>query len=170
MKMLEKQARRKFPLFVDLHSWRILVVGGGKIARRRVETLLEFEPGHIEVVAVKAEPEFREWEKRPNVSFCERGYCPDDLEGCQMVLAATDDGKLNQKIGEECRKRGILVNVASEKELCDFHFPGIAIKGPVTVGVNAAGADHKLARKTREEIQAFLDREAVWEEKSGRLS
>ncbi len=168
MKMFEGQAKRKFPLFVDLGSWRILVVGGGKIARRRVETLLEFDPGHITVVAVKGEQAFKEWAKRPNVSFCERPYSPDDLEGCQMALAATDDGELNRKIGEECRKRGILVNVASEKELCDFHFPGIAMKGPVTVGVNAAGTDHKLARKTREEIQAFLDGEAVCKEKSGR--
>lgn len=161
---------RKFPLFMDLHTWRILVVGGGKIARRRVEALLEFEPGHITVVAVKVEPAFKEWETLPNVSVCERAYSTDDLENCRMVLAATDDGELNKRIGVECRNRGILVNVASDRELCDFHFPGIAIHGPVTVGVNAAGLDHRLARETREQIQAFLDGEAVCREKSGRLS
>lgn len=164
-----RTVRRKFPLFVDLGAWRILVAGGGRIARRRVQTLLEFEPGHLLVIAKKLDPAFEEWKKLPHVSVCERAYCADDLENCQMVLAATDDGELNREIGRQCRSRGILVNVASDQELCDFHFPGIAAEGPVTVGINAAGLDHRLARRTREQIQAFLDGEAVCREKNGRL-
>lgn len=167
--MHREQARRKFPLFMDLGAWRILTVGGGRIARRRVQTLLEFEPGHLVVVARQLDPAFEKWKNLPNVSVCERAYREDDLENCQMVLAATDDGDLNEKIGRACKSRGILVNVASDQDMCDFHFPGIAVEGPVTVGINAGGLNHGLARKTREQIQSFLKGEAVCEEKKGRL-
>lgn len=161
MKMYKEQVRRKFPLFMDLGTWRILTVGGGSIALRRVQTLLEFGPGQLVVVAKQLDPAFEKWRSFPNVAFCERGYTEEDLENCQMVLAATDDKELNKRIAKACKSRGILVNVASDQDMCDFHFPGIAIKGPITVGINAAGLDHRLAKRTREQIQAFLEGESV---------
>ena len=148
---------RWFPLFFDLSGWRILVVGCGKIACRRIQTLLGFGPGHVCVVARETGKSPEGWRDLPNMEICERGYHTEDLEGCQMVIAATDDEDLNRRIGEECRRRGILVNVASYRSLCDFHFPGVAVSGPITVGINAAGLDHSSAKKAREQIQIFLD-------------
>ncbi len=159
--MHKEQARRKFPLFMDLGTWRILTVGGGPIARRRVQTLLEFQPGQLVVVAKQLDTAFEKWKSLPNVSVYERAYREEDLENCQMVLAATDDKELNKRIGRACRDRGILVNVASDQEMCDFHFPGIAVEGTVTVGINAAGLDHRLAKRPREQIQAFLKEKAL---------
>ncbi len=159
--MHKEQGRRKFPLFMDLGTWRILTVGGGPIARRRVQTLLEFQPGQLVVVAKQLDTAFEKWKSLPNVSVYERAYREEDLENCQMVLAATDDKELNKRIGRACRDRGILVNVASDQEMCDFHFPGIAVEGTVTVGINAAGLDHRLAKRTREQIQAFLKEKAL---------
>jgi len=159
--MHKEQARRKFPLFMDLGTWRILTVGGGPIARRRVQTLLEFQPGQLVVVAKQLDTAFEKGKSLPNVSVYERAYREEDLENCQMVLAATDDKELNKRIGRACRDRGILVNVASDQEMCDFHFPGIAVEGTVTVGINAAGLDHRLAKRTREQIQAFLKEKAL---------
>ena len=159
--MHKEQARRKFPLFMDLGTWRILTVGGGPIARRRVQTLLEFQPGQLVVVAKQLDTAFEKWKSLPNVSVYERAYREEDLENCQMVLAATDDKELNKRIGRACIDRGILVNVASDQEMCDFHFPGIAVEGTVTVGINAAGLDHRLAKRTREQIQAFLKEKAL---------
>lgn len=156
MKMCDGQVHRWFPMFFDLRQWRVLVVGGGKIAQRRIQTLLEFEPGQLRIVAREVGSKVKEWQSLPGVEICEREYCPEDLDGCRMVLAATDDPVLNQEIGAQCRKRGILVNVASDQTLCDFHFPGSAVNGPVTVGINAAGLDHRLARKTREQIQELF--------------
>ncbi len=159
--MHKEQVRRKFPLFMDLGTWRILTVGGGPIARRRVQTLLEFRPGQLVVVAKQLDTAFEKWKSLPNVSVYERAYREEDLENCQMVLAATDDKELNKRIGRACRDRGILVNVASDQEMCDFHFPGIAVEGTVTVGINAAGLDHRLAKRAREQIQAFLKEKAL---------
>ncbi len=144
-------------MFFDLRQWQILVVGGGKIAQRRIRTLLEFEPGQLRIVAREAGDKIKEWKNLSNVELCEREYRLEDLDGCWMVLAATDNAVLNQEIGAQCRRRGIPVNVASDQSLCDFHFPGIAVNGPVTVGINAAGLDHRLARETREQIQKMLN-------------
>lgn len=155
--MLKRQIHRWFPLFLDLSGWRILAVGGGKIARRRIQTLLEFEPGHIRVVAKEISPDLWRMQDLENVEICERAYCVEDLEGCQMVLAATDDPDLNKSIGEACKERGILANVASDRKLCGFHFPGVATSGPITVGINAAGLNHRLAKDARERIQKLLD-------------
>lgn len=159
MEMHEKieGVHRWFPMFFDLRQWRILVVGCGKIARRRIQTLLGFNPGQICVVARETEKGREMWGDLPNMEIRQREYRTEDLEGCRMVLAATDDAELNRRIGGECRSRGILVNVASDRALCDFHFPGVAVSGPITVGVNAAGVDHGSARRTREQIQMFLD-------------
>lgn len=154
---MHEEIHRWFPMFFDLGTWRILVVGCGKIARRRIQTLLGFRPGRICIVAKKTGRLPEEWENMPNMEIHEREYQTEDLKGCRMVLAATDDTALNRRIGEECRSRGILVNVASDQDLCDFHFPGVAMSGPITVGVNAAGLDHGSARKAREQIQMFLD-------------
>lgn len=165
MKMREDGIHRWFPMFFDLSGWKILVVGCGRIARRRIQTLLGFDPGQILVVARETDGMPAEWEDLPNMKICRRAYQTGDLEGCRMVIAATDDADLNGRISDECRRRQILVNVASDRKLCGFHFPGIAARGPVTVGINAAGLDHGLAKKTREQIQTFLDQGGHMQEK-----
>lgn len=169
MKMCDRQVHRWFPMFFDLRRWRVLVVGGGKIAQRRIQTLLEFEPGQLRIVAREVESKIKEWKNMPGIDICEREYRPEDLNGCRMVLAATDDPVLNQTIGAQCRELGILVNVASDQNLCDFHFPGVALNGPITVGVNAAGLDHRLARKTREQIQGILNQGGTMQEKKRQI-
>lgn len=165
MKMREDGIHRWFPMFFDLSGWRILVVGCGRIARRRIQTLLEFDPGEIRVVARETDGMPAGWEDLPNMEILRRAYRTEDLDGCRMAIAATDDAQLNRQIGEECRRRQIFVNVASDRELCGFHFPGIAMSGPVTVGINAAGLDHGLAKRTREQVQIFLDQGGHMQEK-----
>ena len=95
------------------------------------------------------------------VRLIRRAYRQEDIRGAWMVLAATDDRKLNEEIHRQAKKEGAWVNVASDQELCDFHFPGIVKKDPVVVGINAQGADHRLARRVRERIQRLLNEEIV---------
>lgn len=153
-----KRNNPRFPLFVDLTDRKILVVGGGRIASRRVETLCRFG-GDITVVAPGTEKILEELARDGKVRLIRRAYRQEDLRGAWMVLAATDDRELNEEIHRQAKKEGAWVNVSSDQELCDFHFPGIAKKDPVVVGINASGADHRLARRVRERIQRLLDEE-----------
>lgn len=80
-----------------------------------------------------------------------------DFSLAYMVLAVTNDWKLNDEIYEVCKEEGIYVNVASDKEKCDFYFPGICMKDKMVAGITASGMNHKKAKKAREKIQEVLE-------------
>lgn len=147
-----------FPAFVDLSDRQALVVGGGRIAARRVNTLAQFCP-NVTVVAPAIHPDIAALAARGWVKTVERAYREEDLDGAELVLACTDDGALNAAVVEACRARRIPVNDASDRTRCDFLFPGIARRGEVVAGVTAGGADHALARRATEAVRQCLERE-----------
>lgn len=152
------KTERFFPLFVDLSEKKILVVGAGKIAARRISSLLPFA-GTIRVIAPEIAAEIREMAEQSEAVLVieQRTFDASDLDGTDMVLAITDDKELNTQIGTLCRERCIPVNVSHEKELCDFYFPGVVSKDDVVIGVTASGKDHSLARKVTEQIRAMME-------------
>lgn len=80
-----------------------------------------------------------------------------DFAMAYMVFAVTNNRELNEEIYRTCKEEGIYVNVASDKNLCDFYFPGICLKDDVVVGITASGMNHKKAKAVREKIQALLE-------------
>lgn len=153
-----KENKLLFPMFMDISDKKVLVIGGGKVAARRVRTLLDFA-GEILVVAPDAKEEIVQLAKEGIISYEKRPYEKSDLNGADIVLAATDDISLNDEIYGDCKRLGITVNVASDREKCDFHFPGIVKKGPVVIGINAGGNDHRGAKEMRLKLQRYLDSE-----------
>lgn len=144
-----------FPLFVDLSEKEILVVGAGTIASRRVRILCDFSK-HLTVVAPGISPEIGELISLYGFQVEKRQFQEKDLEGKDLVLAATDDAELNREIAAMCRARRIPVNDSSEQSFCDFQFPSIVQSGDVVVGVNASGKNHRLVKETREKIEQCL--------------
>ena len=149
--------KRFFPMFVDLSDKKIVVVGGGNIATRRIKTLLQFTR-NITAVAPKTTMELHELGKAGFVNLINRPVKRSDFASAYMVIAATNDWKLNDEIHRVCREEGIYVNVASDRESCDFYFPGIYMRDEMVVGVTASGLDHKKAKRVREEIQKTLEK------------
>ena len=80
-----------------------------------------------------------------------------DFSMAYMVLAVTNNTELNEEIYRICKEEGIYVNVASDKNLCDFYFPGICLKDDIVVGITASGVNHKKAKAVREKMQALLE-------------
>lgn len=152
---MRNKSERLFPMFVDISDWPILVVGAGKIAQRRIETLLQFALS-ITVVAPECSKKIRQWAQEEKICLKQRAYVPQDLDGMRMVCAATSQNVLNEEIGQECRKKGILVNVCSDKMQCDFHFPGIVLKEELTIGINASGKNHRKAKEARIAIEKCM--------------
>ena len=152
-----------FPMFIDLSDKNIVVVGGGNIATRRVKTLLSFTR-NIRVIAPKVTMEMMELGKAGYVELITRPVKRTDFAMAYMVIAATNDRKLNDEIHRICRQEGVYVNVASDREQCDFYFPGIYMVEGLGVGITASGLDHKKARRIREEIQNALERVAQEDE------
>lgn len=145
-------AELKFPLFMDMTGRKVLVVGGGKIAARRVQTLKAFG-ADITVVAPEVLPEIN------GVTICKRTFAPGDLDGAFLVLAATDDMELNHTIAAEAAARGILANNASDRRDNDFYFPAVALTEDVSVGICGTGADHRKVAKLAAKIRTFLSGE-----------
>ena len=147
-----------FPLFVDLTKKSIIVIGAGKIAARRVKSLLPFV-GDMKVIAPEVSSEITEMASSSEGALVieQRPFEPSDLDGADIVLAVTNDKELNTRIGTLCNEKKILVNVSHEKELCDFYFPGVVQKDNVVIGITASGKDHSKARKVTEQIRAMME-------------
>lgn len=146
-----------FPMFVNLENKNIVVIGGGNIATRRVKTLLKFTR-NITVIAPQMTMELQELGKTGQIVTLLRPVKRTDFKQAYMVIAATNEWKINDEIYRICKQEGIYVNVVSDKEKCDFYFPGIFMQDDLVVGITASGLDHKKARRLREEIEKALEK------------
>ncbi|MBE5997055.1 MAG: bifunctional precorrin-2 dehydrogenase/sirohydrochlorin ferrochelatase [Lachnospiraceae bacterium] len=150
-----------FPLFVNLENKKILIVGGGTIAERRARTILPFA-GEVTVIAKELSEAMKqlsaeaEEEGRRLRILC-RAFDEQDLASSFLVLACTDDGDLNSAIVRKCRERGIPANNCSDKEECDFFFPGLIYKDPFVVGFTASGKAHGQVKRIREKTEQIID-------------
>nr|WP_297934048.1 bifunctional precorrin-2 dehydrogenase/sirohydrochlorin ferrochelatase [uncultured Blautia sp.] len=152
---MKNREKKLFPLFTDLTEKKAVVFGAGTIATRRVKTLLSFV-GEIRVIAPKASNEILDlWEKGELV-YQKKIYEREDLYDADLVLAATDDDKVNEDIYSACKCLGILVNIASDQKKCDFHFPAVIEQDGVVIGMNAGGKDHKKVKEVRQSIETYL--------------
>ena len=126
-----------FPLFVSLRGRRVVVIGGGRIALRRVRALADFGP-KIMVVAPECCAGLRELAAAGKITWLDRPYTPGDVEGSFFCLA------------------GVPVNVADRREECDFYFPALARSGPLVAGITASGQDHALAKEAAGAVRSLF--------------
>ena len=153
----KKEMRKKpyFPMFVDLMDKKVIVVGAGTIAKRRIRSLTEFTD-QLVVIAPEVNHELLDMEKEGKIQILKKKYEREDLYDAYLVIAATNDTKTNNDIYSVCKCMGIIVNVCSDKTKCDFYFPGIAKKENIVVGVTARGEENKKAREVVEKIREIL--------------
>ena len=136
---------RYYPLFVDLSGKRVLVIGGGKTAEQKIANLLN-RGAILSVVAPSAGPKIKRWARAKKLKLQERNFVLSDLSQKDMVFCATDDGTLNRKVGKECGKRKILVNVVDRPALCRFIVPAVVRRGNVAFAVTTGGSSPALAK------------------------
>lgn len=152
-----------FPMFIDIGGKHILVVGAGKIALRRVQTLLQFR-ARIKVIAKEIPKEQKEafhlLVSEGKIVLEEKAFEESDLtEAFFLVLAATNVKKLNHEICMLCRKRKILANTATDRTDCDFYFPAVAVQEELVVGITGDGSDHRKVAETAARIRKVLEME-----------
>ncbi|MGN1392797.1 MAG: bifunctional precorrin-2 dehydrogenase/sirohydrochlorin ferrochelatase [Succinivibrionaceae bacterium] len=145
---------RYFPLFINLENEKVLVVGAGDVASRKVLSLLEFG-ADVEVVSPKISSNILDINNKNLKIHC-REFLEKDIFGKKIVFVATDEKKLNTNIAKICRSKGILVNVADIPSLCDFYFPSVVTRGELVVGITSSGKSPALSKCLRENIDNFL--------------
>lgn len=145
----------RFPLFVDIRFRRIVVVGAGTIASRRVRTLLAYGARPV-VVAREACAEIKRLAAERSIELKEQSYESNVLAGAWMVLACTDQEALNRTVCQDGRKAGALANNCSSREDCDFFFPSVVKNAELSVGITGTGSSHRAVREARMKIEELL--------------
>jgi siroheme synthase-like protein len=140
-----------YPIMLDLTDVPVLVVGGGRVAQRKVEGLLRAR-ADVTVVA----PRIDDGVRALPVRLVERTYEPSDLDHVRLVITATDEAAVNAAVSADATRRGIWVNSADDPANCTFTLPAVARDGEVTVAVATGGASPALASHLRGEIEAWL--------------
>lgn len=144
-----------FPFFMDAAGMEGLIVGGGPVALRKAQGLLDCG-ARLRVVAPRAEEGLLALWRREALFLELRPWRAEDLEGADFVIAATSDRELNRRIAGECRRRRILFNTADGREEGSFLFPALVREGPVTVGICTGGASPILASSLKERVRAAI--------------
>lgn len=151
-----KTHTKYFPLFVSLEDKSILIFGAGKIATRRINSLLSFCP-RITVVAPEAYSTLPEnIITHPFVTIRDASYQPGEIHDVDLVIAATDQQDVNHAIYLECKEKNILVGNAANQNECDFFFPAIVETDQITLGLCSHGQNHSAVRKLAASLRDFL--------------
>jgi len=140
------------PIFLDVAGRECAVVGGGEIAARKVESLLE-AGARVTVVSPRLSPALDEIVARGLAAHIARVYQRGDIRGCVLVYAATDDPKLHRELAAEARTLGIPLNVVDVPELCTFIAPAVVKRGALQIAISTAGASPAFAARLRRELQ-----------------
>lgn len=140
----------RFPLFLDLSGKRVVLIGGGTIAARRIGTLRMFGC-QIVVVSpdLKCSVEGLTWLQRP--------YQAGDLEGACLAIAATNDRQVNHQVGLDAQAMGIPVSVADCEAECTFYFPAVCAGEDLIAGVVSTGKDHHKTARAAKAIRRALE-------------
>jgi len=141
-----------YPVFLDLSDRRCLVVGGGTVAERRVEALLEAGAA-VTLVSPTLTPALAAAGRIRHVA---RAYEPGDLAGAALAFTAADDPAVSEVVAREARERGVWLNAADDPAHCDFILPGLVRRGVLTVAVGSGGASPALTRALREHLDGTL--------------
>jgi len=144
-----------FPIFIELEEYPCLVVGAGRIAARKIQTLVSYG-AKITVTAPRVCDEVMRLAESGRIFLHRRAFEPGDLDGKGLVFVATDDEAVSHEVASLCRERHILVNVADVKPECDFYFPALVRRGDVVVGISSGGKSPALASQLRKEIDSRL--------------
>jgi len=144
-----------YPVFLDLTDRRCLVVGGGTVAERRVESLLEAGAA-VTLVSPTLTPALAALAAAGRIRHVARAYEPGDLAGAALAFTAADDPAVSPVVAREARERGVWLNAADEPLHCDFILPGLVRRGVLTVAVGSGGASPALTRALREHLDGTL--------------
>lgn len=141
-----------FPMFVELKSKKVLIVGGGNVALRKLQKLRPYG-ADITVVAPEMNAQLR---SEQDVTQVLLPFDDGMVDSQAMVIAATDNKALNHRIATLCRGRKIPVNVVDDREECSFIFPSLVKKGELSIGISTGGASPTAAIWCREQIESML--------------
>ena len=147
-----------YPIFLKLHNINVLIVGGGNVGLEKLSFMLKSSPNaNVEVVATKFLPELEALaENHPSVTLTKAKFKKKMLKKRHMVIACTDDLKVNKRVYDLSRKRYLICNIADTPPLCDYYLGGIVTKGNVKIAISTNGKSPTTAKRLREFFEEVI--------------
>jgi len=150
-----------YPVFLNLRGKGCIVVGGGRVAERKVLSLLK-AGADITVISPELTKRLKEKSLKRSISLSKkikhisRKYKKGDLKNAFLVIAATDSNKTNKKVSEDAPH---LINVVDVPSLCNFIVPSIVKRGPLTIAISTSGVSPSIAKAIRKELEKLYGAE-----------
>lgn len=147
-----------YPVFLKLDQMELLIVGAGSVGYEKLFFILKSSPNaRITVVAKEFSQEVRTLlEQYPGIQAVYRAFHPVDVEGKQLVIAATESRTTNMRIRDAAKVRNCLVNVADTPDLCDFYLGSIVTRGDLKVAISTNGKSPTFAKRFRQMLEEIL--------------
>lgn len=141
-----------YPVFMDIGQQSVLVVGGGTIAWRKVETLLEYG-AIVHIVSPRLIPELLALVDNQKCLWAQKEYSGGDIEGAVLVFSCTEKEEVNAQVALDAKRAFKPVNVVDDPAKCSFIVPSILQRGDLSIAVSTGGSSPIVARQIREELE-----------------
>jgi uroporphyrin-III C-methyltransferase/precorrin-2 dehydrogenase/sirohydrochlorin ferrochelatase len=150
-----------YPVTLDIKNRHCLVVGGGGVALRKVQGLID-DGARVTVVASEVVDRLAELAERGEIELWMREYCGDADQSWNLVFAATDNRETNARVFHDAEEAGVWCNVADDPELCSFHLPARVRRGPLQIAIGSAGEAPFVVRRLRQLLERRIG--SAWRE------
>ncbi len=146
---------RYYPIYLDIKGRDVLVVGGGAIAEGKAIQLVE-AGARVTVVSPELTEALRAAVVRGEIAHLSGSFIEEDLNGVFLVISATGDRKVNEKVAKAARERGLLLNVVDKPDLCNFITPALVTRGELQISVSTGGGSPTLTQRVKREVAALI--------------
>jgi len=155
-------------MFLKLQGRSCLVVGGGTTGEPKIASLIQ-AGGDVTVIAPEITQRVKSWAAESRISWKARFFADVDLEGCFLVIGATNDAQVNERVFRQAEARGILCNVVDDPPRCDFYYPAVVRRGALQIAISTGGFSPALAQRLRRKLERQFGPEyADWVAQLGR--
>lgn len=144
-----------FPVFLDLDNQKVIVVGGGEVAERKIKNLLVYGC-RIYIISPHLTPYLTQLVAQGEIHRISHDLLNKSMDDALMVIAATGDPEVNRQIASQAKDRGLLVNVVDQPRECSFIMPSIVKRGDLQIAISTGGNSPALAKKIREEMDSMF--------------
>ncbi|WP_223634966.1 NAD(P)-binding protein [Planococcus sp. 4-30] len=143
------------PIMIELAEKKVIVVGGGRIAKRKLNTLLD-SGAVLTVISPAVAPEIKQWAEEGKIQWKQKNFDSKEAEEAFMMIIATDDPVVNAA-AKEAAPPHCLINASTEAESGNIHFPAHLKRGKLSIAVSTNGASPMLAKKIKQDLQTQFD-------------
>jgi precorrin-2 dehydrogenase/sirohydrochlorin ferrochelatase len=140
-----------YPILINLKRFPCLVIGGGEVALRKVQTLLIFN-AKITVISPKICKPLKELIKANKIKIILKPYSKEYITNYKIIFSATNNHHINEQVHDDCKKENKLLNVVDVPDLCDFILPAVVKRGDLTISVSSQGRAPFFAKEIKNKI------------------